>query len=128
MNRILMADKMRFVSDEHKQFYKDHADIVNHELYDAALVYTLGISPSCREHFDRLYNHNQYCIIPAGLYEGWQTGSSARVTRLAFNLFTGETAPGDDPANYAPKELFSGLDSEHYYGMLLALMYFADKT
>lgn len=114
---------MKFASNEHEQFYNDHADIADLGDDYAALVYTLGISPSCREHFDRLYNQQQ--IIPDGLHEGWQTGASIRITRLAFNLFTWQTIEGDDPENYTPKELFSGLDEIHRQGVLLAMTYFA---
>ena len=55
----------------------------------------------------------------------WQTGSSSRITRLAFNLFTWRTIEEDDPANYTPKELFSGLDEINRQGVLLAMTYFA---
>jgi hypothetical protein len=113
-----------FVSDEHQQFYKNHADIVNCGNDYAALVYTLGINHLCRKHFNQLYDQNRKRIIPDGLTEWWQTGASVKITRLAFNLFTGQVAPGDDPANYAPMELFSGLDSIQYNGVILALKYF----
>lgn len=116
---------MKFVSDEHEQFYNDHADIAGSSPDFSALVYTLGINASCREHFGRLYDTQSRCIIPAGLFEGWQTGASKRITRLAFNLFTWQTAEGDEPEKYTPKELFSSLDEQNRQGALLALTYFA---
>lgn len=116
---------MKFVSPEHEQFYNDNAAIADRGEEYAALVYTLGISRDCRAHFSRLYDPKERLIIPAGLFEGWQTGASRRITRLAFNLFTWQTAEGDNPAEYTPKELFSSLDETHRQGALLAIAYFA---
>lgn len=116
---------MKFVSDGHKQFFNDHSDITERGDDFAALIYTLGISPTCREHFDRLYNPAERSIISAGLNEGWQTGASKRITRLAYNLFTWHTIDGDDPEQYTPKSLFSSLDDTHRTGALYAIMYYA---
>lgn len=116
---------MYFVSDEHEEFYNQHSDIVSRGNDYEALIYTLGISSSCREHFSGLYNVKERCIIPEGLFQGWQTGGSKRITRLAFNLFTHNTVVGDDPESYAPKELFSGLDEDSKTGAVYAILYYA---
>lgn len=115
---------MKFTTSEHEQFYKTHTN-ESDENEKKALVYTLGIDDDCRSHFDHLYTANLNCIRPEGLREGWQTGASIRITRLAFNLFTWQTVEGDDPEKYTPIELFSNLDTSHRQGVLLALAYFA---
>lgn len=115
---------MEFVNDQHEQFFEAHTATTD-ENEKKALIYTLGIDDDCRSHFNRLYDTNTNCIRPEGLREGWQTGASRRITRLAFNLFTWQTIEGDDPANYTPIELFSNLDTAHRQGVLLALAYFA---
>lgn len=114
---------MKFVNDEHKRFYEAHAATTD-EKEKKALIYTLGIDEPCRNHFERLYDTSMNCIRPEGLREGWQTGTSRRITRLAFNFFTWETVEGDDPEAYTPHELFTGLDDLHRNGILLALGYF----
>lgn len=116
---------MEFISKEQERFYNDHADIAERGDDYRALIYTLGINGETRRHFSRLYDPQDRCIITAGLNEGWQTGASKRITRLAINLFTWQTAEGDEPANYTPKELFSGLDAENRQGALYAISYFA---
>ena len=44
-------------------------------------------------------------IRPAGLHEGWQTGGSIRLTRLAFNLWNGYAEKGDERMS-TPYEIF----------------------
>lgn len=116
---------MKFVTDEHRAFYEDHAAITEQGDDFQALIYTLGISRDCREHFSRLYDPADRCILTGGLFEGWQTSGSKKITRLAFNLFTWHTADGDNPEEYAPKSLFAGLDETHRRGALYAILYFA---
>lgn len=119
---------MKFTSKAHEDFYNDHAAITARGDDYKALIYTLGIDQACREHFSRLYDPADrviIMIITAWLFEGWQTGASRRITRLAFHLFTWQTAEGDDPAEYTPRNLFSNLDETHRQGALLALAYFA---
>lgn len=116
---------MTFVSAEHEQFYNDHRSIITKGKDFEALVYTIGINGDCREHFSRMYNDKERCIIPDAIYEGWQTGGSQRITRLAFHLFTGTVAADDDPYYYSPRRLFYCLDEIHRQGALLALAYFA---
>lgn len=115
---------MKFTTAEHEHFYKTHTNDSD-ENEKKALVYTLGIDYECRNHFSHLYNTKLNCIRPEGLREGWQTGASMRITRLAFHLFTWQTVEGDDPEKYTPIELFSNLDTSHRQGVLLALAYFA---
>ena len=115
---------MKFASNAHEQFYEAHTATTD-ENEKKALIYTLGIDDDCRSHFNRLYDTNTNCIRPEGLREGWQTGASKRITRLAYNLYTWEIAEGDDPAAYTPYEIFFGMDKMHKNGILLALSYFA---
>lgn len=115
---------MEFVNDQHEQFFEAHTN-ASDEQGKKALVYILGIDAECRNHFEHLYDTNLNCIRPAGLREGWQTGASKRITRLAYNLYTWEIAEGDDPAAYTPYEIFFGMDKMHKNGILLALSYFA---
>ena len=116
---------MKFVSDEHEKFYNNNRSITQKGRDFEALVYTLGITEDCSIHFYRMYDDKERCIIPDVLFEGWQTGASQRITRLAFTLFTGTIVEGDDPNRYCPTSLFYCLDEIHRQGALLALAYFA---
>ena len=114
-----------FSTPEHKAFYETNRKITENGQDSAALVYVLGISEACRTHFKDLYDVNKRCIKPAALHKPWQTGTSKKITRLAFNLFTWNTAEGDDAEKYTPKELFSGLDANEKKAAAQALIYFA---
>ncbi|MEK4106984.1 DUF6075 family protein [Paenibacillus sp. FSL R10-2791] len=101
-----------FKDIEHEQFYEGNLRMTNipHDPYHKALFYTLGLSPETRQHITDLYDHQENYIRLEGLHAGWQTGSTLKITRLAFNLFNGfngdsELNP-DRPRNYSPYFLF----------------------
>ena len=45
---------------------------------------------------DRIYNFKTGCVKPECLHEGWQTSGSAKVVRIAFNLYCNGTPSADD--------------------------------
>ena len=78
---------MLFSSEDHYKFYKEQIALCkNDDAYHRALIYTLGICPYTRSRFYRFYSHGDLNLDL--LHEGWQTGTSLKVTRLAFNLYT----------------------------------------
>lgn len=101
-----------FKDIEHEQFYEGNLRMVNipQDSYHKSLFYTLGLSPQTRQHIKDLYDHQDNCIRLEGLQEGWQTGTTLKITRLAFNLFNGFTGDSelnpDRPRNYSPYFLF----------------------
>ena len=44
-------------------------------------------------------------IRPTALEEGWQTGGTVRIVRMAFNLWNGYTEPEQSNA-FSPEDLF----------------------
>jgi len=87
---MLYSDELKiyFTDQEHLAFYESTLSTVNPDVYRKALVYTLGICPDTRNNFNSLYDIHDRSIIPQSITAAWQTSSSLRVTRLAFNLFT----------------------------------------
>ena len=78
-----------FQSNIHEQSYKNYIqDIPSYDIERQALLYLLTLD-SCRQHIHDLYDFNKCCIRPDGLHCDWQTSGSKKITRLAFNLFTG---------------------------------------
>ena len=61
-----------------------------------ALCYCLGINEDTRRNVDRVYNFKTGCVKPECLHEGWQTSGSAKVVRIAFNLYCNGTPSVDD--------------------------------
>ena len=85
-----------FKDEGHKTFFQDMVKKVRYQdCYHEALIYTLGICDDTRKQFERIYDLKSGLIKPKCLHEGWQTGSSLKVVRLAFNLYTDVTPTKD---------------------------------
>lgn len=79
---------MLFADKQHYEFYNETMKKVRNDVYHEALVYTLGISETTRCNFNQIYDIKERTINTEQINKGWQTSSSLRITRLAFNLFT----------------------------------------
>lgn len=100
-----------FKSSEHEQFYNEQlAKCRDKDSYHKALMYAIGINEVTRQHLNEIYNFKTRCIKWECLTAGWQTGSSIRTLRLAFNLFTGYTGDDDKIERYTVSELFGYSD------------------
>lgn len=105
---------MIFIDEVHKEFYLKcvrKADAVN-DPYRKALFYTLGLTEDTRLHINKLYNFDERGIIIDGLFDGFQTGTTTKVTRMAFNLynsFIGDNGCSiiDNPEYYSPYHLYA---------------------
>jgi hypothetical protein len=80
--------KLHFTENEHLKFYAEQLTKLNPDCYLKALIYALGICSTTRRRFGSLYNFKDRCIVPEAVNTAWQTSSSLKVTRLAFQLFT----------------------------------------
>lgn len=65
-------------------------------MYHKALCYCIGMNEDTRRNVDRIYNFKTGCVKPECLHEGWQTSGSAKVVRMAFNLYCNGTPSVDD--------------------------------
>ena len=61
-----------------------------------AFFYTMGISAETRSHIRSLFDFKEDIIKPEGLSAAWQTGSTRRLCRIAFNLWNGWTEEGNE--------------------------------
>ena len=77
-----------FYSEQHQNFYNRHVD-GGTDPYYRALVYLLGMTAETRSNFSRCFDAEARMIRPAALAEGWQTGGTVRIVRMAFNLWNG---------------------------------------
>lgn len=84
---------MNFVDDDHKIFYENKLKELNEngksDVYYKSLVYTLAICSVTREHFLNIFDIVKGEINIDSISAAYQTGTSAKITRLAFNLFNG---------------------------------------
>ena len=90
-------EAIQFTNEEHKTFYQKMLITThNNDIFHKAFFYTMGISPETRKNIHTLFDFKDGCIKPEGLSEPWQTGSTRRLSRLAFNLWNGWTEEGNE--------------------------------
>jgi hypothetical protein len=105
---------MLFADREHEAFYEQYR---SGKVCRDALFYTLGICHETREHIRSICDFESSCIMPEALTAAWQTDTSGKVTRLAFNLFTwmqpgtllfnaGSEAQLDECRRYSVSDIF----------------------
>lgn len=83
-----MKNGIAFKDKAHEEFYFTYLSKCRiQDVYHKALVYCLGISADTRNNIGQIYNFETDCINTDCLYEGWITGGSAKVVRMAFNLY-----------------------------------------
>lgn len=99
-------NEIRFASKEHENFFFTMLKKAGKtDSYHAAFFYCVGISDTTRRNVERIFDFKEGVIKPEGLHEGWQTGGSVRLTRLAFNLWNGYAEPGEERLS-TPYEMF----------------------
>ena len=84
---------MKFIDEEHKQFvldkYKELKKYGKTDVYYKSIIYVLGICPMTRENFNKIFSIKEGIININSLEDAWQTGTSRKVTRMAFSLWNG---------------------------------------
>lgn len=82
---------MKFIDGEHQKFFeeklKELAQYGKTDVYYQSLIYTLGICETTRDHFKQIFNVKKGEININSISAAWQTGTSAKVTRMAFSLW-----------------------------------------
>ena len=85
-----------FRDEEHKKSYYATLELMrNSDCYRKAVAYLFTLDPICFEHIRDIYDFSEDCIAPDGLNKAWQTGTSKKTTRLAFNLWNGWCTDGE---------------------------------
>ena len=68
-----------------------------------SLAYLLTMDAVLRYHIGALYDVKKDVIIFEGLNKPFQTSTSSKTTRLAFNLWSGSVYDSDPPETYIDK-------------------------
>lgn len=106
---------IKFTSKEHEEFYTEMIQKSgNSDSYHRAFFYCIGISDTTRKNVGRIFDFEQDRIKPHGLYEGWQTGGTVRLTYLALNLWNGYVEPGEERMS-TPYEMFDCSFAPYFY-------------
>lgn len=113
-------DETLFYNDEHKAAYDDICGKMKYlDCYHRSVAYLFALDSECREHIDDIFAFKDDGIKREGLHCAWQTGTSKRTTRLAFNLWNGCCSDDDETykdsagnehslpsCNYTPEQIF----------------------
>ena len=117
---------MKFIDSEHKKFwnekYAEMESLGKTDVYYKSIVYVLGICPVTREHFDNIFNLKNGEINIESLNTAYQTGTSERVTRMAFSLWNRCSFDSEKDAmkrvyscNYNVSEIFCCSYAPYFY-------------
>lgn len=110
-----------FYNEQHRNFYQQRIRTGSNSYY-LALVYLLGLTEETRANFSRCFDEEEQVIRPEALREGWQTGGTMRIVRMAFNLWNGWCYESDEDAQsckasdtYTPDNLFCCEFARYFY-------------
>ena len=117
---------MKFASKEHQKFWLEKFDemiqLRKTDVYYKSIIYTLGMCETTRKNFDDIFNLKSGEINIDALQGKYQTGTSKKVTRLAFSLWNGCNFDREQDienknlsANYNVSEIFSCSYAPYFY-------------
>lgn len=87
-----IAQNVTFRDGEHKKFFLTYLPKCRYvDVYHTALVYCLGIDADTRRNIKTVYDFKTGCVKTECLHNGWITSGSAKVVRMAFNLYNNGT-------------------------------------
>lgn len=107
-----MTDRT-FADDTH---WESFTSIINQmkqsDVYHLSVAYLLALDTVTRQHINDIFDFEEDCIRPDALEKPWQTGTSKKTTRLAFNLWNGCYTDGQ---TYTDSEGYTrDLPSRHF--------------
>lgn len=83
---------MIFKDNKHENaFYQilDKMKLSSSDPERVALAYLLALNEDCCKHISDLYDFEEKIILVEGLDKAWQTHTSLKTARMAFNLYNG---------------------------------------
>lgn len=122
-----MTDRT-FADDTHwESFTAIIAQMQQSDVYHMSVAYLLALDTVTRRHINEIFDFNEDCIRPDAIHKPWQTDTSRKTTRLAFNLWNGCCTDGDTYAdsagytadlpsgNYSVADIFSCSYAPYYW-------------
>ena len=87
-----IAQTVTFRNEKHRRFFLEYPPKCRYaDVYHAALVYCLGIDEDTRKNVNSIYDFKTGCVKTECLHEGWITSGSAKIIRMAYNLYNNGT-------------------------------------
>jgi len=86
------TEQIVFMNKQHENFYNECLQKCRYQdVYHKALVYCLGISEDTRKYAEAIYDFKTGCVKTECLHKGWITSGSAKIIRMAYNLYCNES-------------------------------------
>lgn len=130
---------MIFYDEQHEKFYKKFCNQMEYQdSYHNSMAYLLALDPVLRSNAEAVFDFQEDGIKHEGLNKGFQTDTSKKTTRLAFNLWNGCTSDGDTytdkegyeedlPSSYySPDQIFSNANYATYYFQAIQIRFERD--
>ena len=128
--------EIRFEDDEHEHKFDEICRKMKHlDCYHLSLAYLLSLDKVLREHTDEVFDFQEDGIKREGLHKAFQTGTSMKTTRLAFNLWNGCYDDGETYTNkdgyetelpssyYTPDQIFNNAEYAPYYWQAIQIRF-----
>lgn len=113
---------MNFRDKKHEELFNELCEKMRYsDTYHQSLAYLIALDSVCREHIPEIFNIDEDGIEPNCISKAWQTSTSKRTTRLAFNLWNGSasdiTSDGEEINSnlYAVDEIFDCSYAPYYW-------------
>ncbi len=87
--QLFNEEGLKFIDGTHEEFYNKFVPSVGNDVYFRPVVYLLGLTEDTRQNYRTIFNPEKKEINIEGMRNGWQTGTTMKITRLAFNLWNG---------------------------------------
>lgn len=117
---------MKFIDSKYREFfndkYKELQRLGKTDIYYKSIVYILGICETTRDNFDKIFDLKNGEININSINGAYQTSTSEKVTRMAFNLwnrcnYDSEEDIEDERVSlkYNPSEIFNCSYAPYFY-------------
>lgn len=120
--------ELKFMDKEHKKVFEEVCNqMSNLDCYHKAVAYLLSLDSVTRNHIDDVFNFEEDCIKRDGLQKDWQTSTSHKTVRLAFNLWNGchydDEIEDGSCGLYSVDEIFCNEEYAEYYWVAVKLRF-----
>lgn len=111
---------IKFKNQEHEQSYKAILKRMgNDDEYHKSVAYLIALNKDTKKHMEDIFDFKKDCIKLEGLKKPWQTGTSKKTTRLAFNLWANVNSDEiEEEVNtnlYTVSEIFNSSEGEYFF-------------
>lgn len=119
---------LKFMNERHKKTFEEVCNkMPQSDCYHISFAYLVSLDSILKKHIQDIFDFEDDCIKHDGLSAEWQTGTSHKTTRLAFNLWNGCYFDGEEPnttcKGYSVDEIFSCCEYAEFYWIAIKIRF-----